>query len=199
VLAGKNARFIFDGTGLWGYIQPAFCSYVADFTEMSGTPGSLKAESLLREVLEQRAGRAVLGVTSSSMSPRLIQGDRIAIEHISPRLLWPGDVVVFRSETVGLVVHRLIWRNHPLGRPTHIFTKGDALDRLDRSARVESVLGRVVSVVSIDGGDGRRRPTTFSDRVRCLRQAAGYGLRRCARRFLKSSAAAASEESQERR
>jgi len=163
---------------------------------MSGTPGSLKAESLLREVLEQRAGRAVLGVTSSSMSPRLIQGDRIAVEHVSPRLLWPGDIVVFRSETVGLVVHRLIWRNHPLGRPTQIFTKGDALDRMDRSACVESVLGRVVS---IDGGDGRRRPTTFSDRVRCLRQAAGYGLRRCARRFLKSSAAAASEENQERR
>ena len=161
---------------------------------MSGTPGSLKAESLLREVLEQRAGRAVLGVTSSSMSPRLIEGDRIAIEYVPPRLLWPGDVVVFRSDTAGLVVHRLIWRNHPLGQPTHIFTKGDAVDRLDRSVGVESILGRVVG---IEGGEGRRKPTTTSDRVRCLWQAAGYGLRRGARRFLK--AAAASEENQEHR
>jgi len=147
---------------------------------MSGTPVSLKVESLVREALEAEAGRAVFRVASGSMSPRLVEGDRIVVEKVSPRALTPGDVVVFRSEAAGIVVHRLVWRNNPLGRPTHIFTRGDALDRLDRSVPVGNVLGRVVGVMK---GGGFESPTRLRDRIGCLFLAAGYGFRRWLRRI----------------
>jgi signal peptidase I len=153
--------------------------------KMSGTPGSLIAETLVRELLDREMGRAVIKVTSSSMSPRIEAGDAISIVRAEPRSLQPGDVVVFRSDEAGLVVHRLIWRNHPLGQPTHIFTKGDASDRLDRSVSVDRVVGRVES---IHRGEGHRNPTTSLDRVRCLFQAAGYAARRWFRRRLTRNA-----------
>ena len=105
---------------------------------------------------------------------------------VASRSLWPGDVVVFRGEAFGskeveLVVHRLIWRNHPLGQPTRVFTKGDAVDRLDLSVPIEWVVGRVESISS---QKGHRKPTTSLDRIRCLFLAAGYGVRRFFRRWL---------------
>ena len=148
---------------------------------MSGTPGSLIAETLVREVLDRETGRAVLKVSSSSMSPRIEAGDVISIVRAEPRSLLPGDVVVFRSDEAGLVVHRLIWRNHPLGHPTHIFTKGDASGCLDRSVPVGRVVGRVES---INRGGDHRSPTTPIDRVGCLLLAARYGARRWVRRRL---------------
>ena len=154
---------------------------MSDLNEMSGTRNSLITETLVRDVLGSGAGRAVLRVSSSSMRPRLNEGDEVAIEPVSHRRLVPGDVVVFGTEGAGLVVHRLIWRDHPLGRPTRIFTKGDALGYLDQATTPDRILGRVVS---IRRGDGHSRPTTLSDRVRCLGQAAGYATRRWIRRHL---------------
>ena len=148
---------------------------------MSGTPGSLIAETIVRDVLDGEAGRATLKVTSSSMRPCIEQGDLISIVRVAPRALLPGDVVVFRSEDADLVVHRLLWRTHPLGQPTHIFTKGDAVGCLDRSVPMDRVLGRVESIIR---GEGRFSPTTLLDRARCLLQAARYGVRRWLRRRL---------------
>src|SRR2546426_9000674 len=110
---------------------------------MSGTPGRLIAEGIVRDVLEGEAGRATLKVSSASMCPRIREGDSIEIVRVSHRALTPGDIIVFKSEAAGLVVHRLLWRNHPLGEPTHVFTKGDAVDCLDRSVPIDQVLGRV--------------------------------------------------------
>lgn len=146
---------------------------------MSGTPGSLIAETLVREILEREEGRAVLRVASSSMSPRIETGDLISIVRVAPRQLLPGDVVVFRSAEADLVVHRLIWRDRLLGRPSRIFTKGDASSCLDRSVSVDQVVGRVEGITR---GGGRRNPTTPLDRVRCLILAARYGARRALRR-----------------
>ena len=148
---------------------------------MSGTPGSLIAEAIVRDVLAGEAGRATLRVVSQSMSPRIEQGDAIEIVRVSYKTLTPGDVVVFSSEAAGLVVHRLLWRDHPLGQPSHVFTKGDAVGCLDRSVPVEQVLGRVETVIR---GGSRFSPTTPLDRIRCLWQAAGYGARRWLRRRL---------------
>jgi signal peptidase I len=150
---------------------------------MTALPDSLTAERAVREILQDRAGRSVLRVSSGSMKPRLEEGDRIHIERVSPRSLMPGDVVVYASESAGLVVHRLIWRDRPLGRPTRIYTKGDALDTLDRSVAVERVLGRVVS---IDRGRGLASPTTTGDRLRCIGTAAGCFVRRFRRRLAAS-------------
>jgi len=148
---------------------------------MSGTSGSLIAEDIIRGVLDGEAGRATLKVTSSSMRPCIEQGDSITIRRVAPRSLLPGDVVVFASDTAGIVVHRLLWRTHPLGQPTHIFTKGDAVACLDRSVPVDRILGRVDGIIR---GEGRFSPTTPLDRVRCLFQAAAYGARRWFRRRL---------------
>ena len=148
---------------------------------MSATPGNAIAESIVRGVLDGEAGRATLKVTSSSMRPCIEQGDTITITRVSPRALMPGDVVVFASEAAGLVVHRLLWRTHPLGQPTHIFTKGDAVACLDRSVPIDRILGRVDGIIR---GEGRFSPTTPFDRVRCLIQAAGFGARRWLRRRL---------------
>ena len=147
---------------------------------MSGISGSVVAESIVREVLEGEAGRATLRVSSGSMRPRIHEGDIIGIVRVLPRVLTPGDIVVFRSEEAGLVVHRLLWRNNPLGEPSHIFTKGDAVGCLDRSVSTDRVLGRVDQIVR---GETRYRPTTPLDRARCCLQAAGYGVRRWMRRL----------------
>lgn len=135
-------------------------------------------DGMLREVLDGGAGRATLRVASSSMSPCLEQGDAIEIEQVRPNRLRAGDIVVFRSEEAGLVVHRLIWRDNPLGRPSRIYTKGDALARPDRSVTIDRVLGRVVS---IRRGDNSFGPVTYSDRLRCLSLAARLGGRRLGR------------------
>ena len=147
---------------------------------MSGISGSLIAESIVREVLEGEAGRATLKVSSGSMRPRICEGDIIGIVRVPPRVLAPGDIVVFRSEEAGLVVHRLLWRNNPLGEPSHVFTKGDAVGCLDRSVSVDRVLGRVDRIVR---GEDCYSPTTPLDRARCWLQAARYGARRWIRRF----------------
>lgn len=147
---------------------------------MTALPDGLTAERTVREILLDRAGRSVLRVASGSMRPCLEEGDRIHIESVPARSLMPGDVVVYDSESAGLVVHRLIWRDRPLGQPTRIYTKGDALDTMDRSVTVDRVIGRVVS---IDRGGGLARPTSTGDRFRAISTAAGCFVRRLRRRL----------------
>lgn len=113
------------------------------------------------------------------MTPVLKAGDEITVEAVSDRRLGPGDIIVFSSPN-GLVVHRLIWRDNPLGRPSRLYTKGDALDRFDPLVRPEQVLGRVMSA----SRNGRRfSPTTVAGRLRCIGLAATRGSRRLARRL----------------
>jgi signal peptidase I len=135
-----------------------------------------------------------LRVSSSSMAPVLRAGDEITVEAVSPRRLGAGDIVVFRSEINGLVVHRLVWRDKPLGRPSRLYTKGDALDRFDLPVTPEQVLGRVVSVLR---GGHRFVPTTVAGRIRCLGLAAARGSRRMARRLAGRNAGAALAARQE--
>jgi len=145
---------------------------------MTALPDGLTAERTVREILQDRAGRSVLRVASGSMRPCLEEGDRIHIESVPLRSLMPGDVVVYESESAGLVVHRLIWRDRPLGQPTRIYTKGDALDTLDRSVTVDRILGRVVSI-----DRGGASPTSAGDRLRAISTAAGCFVRRLRRRL----------------
>lgn len=137
---------------------------------------------LLREILQGKTGHAVMRVSSDSMRPRLLEGDRIEVRGASPRSLRPGDVVVFESEGAGIVVHRLIWREPPLGQPTRIYTRGDALERLDHAVQASRVLGRVEWVIR---GESRFSATRPADRLRCWAQAAGLGIRRWGRRLTK--------------
>lgn len=115
------------------------------------------------------------------MAPRLAEGDRIVVKAVSPRALAPGDVIVFESDSAGFVVHRLVWRDRPLGQPSRLYTRGDALGYFDHAVPMERVLGRVVSVER----EGKRvRPTTLRDRARCILLAARHGFRQGVRRAL---------------
>ncbi len=183
---GKTGCFDFDGSGLSGYIQPAFSGYFSDLKAMAGNPGGLVNEHLIRAVLGGPAGVATLKVVSSSMRPRLQEGDRISVRSVPLRALVPGDVIVFGSERAGIVVHRLIWRGFPLGQPSRLITKGDALHYLDPATSPGRVLGRVIS---IERGPEHLRPTTGLDRARCLIQAGRFGLKRWARRLTEGRAA----------
>lgn len=136
-------------------------------------------EMLLRQVLEGRKGRTLMTVASASMRPRLEEGDRILVQNVTPRVLRPGDVVVFASEKAGVVVHRLVWRKPLFGLPKRIYTKGDALDRLDASIPANRILGRVTGVVR---GGSQSNPTVLADRIRCLVLAARCGFKRWLRR-----------------
>lgn len=126
------------------------------------------------------------------MRPRLVEGDRIHIERVALRSLMPGDVVVYASASAGLVVHRLIWRDRLLGQPTRIYTKGDALDTLDRVVTADQVLGRVVG---IDRGGGLASPTSTGDRLRAIGTAAGCLVGRLRRRLAMTTRSARDGES----
>ena len=136
-------------------------------------------EGLLRTLLEGSEGRATLRVVSGSMRPCLQEGDLIEVDQVPVRALWPGDLVVFQSESAGIVVHRLIWRDNPLGQPMRIYTKGDALGYLDHAASAGRVLGRVRRVFR---GEKSLKPVRALDRVRSLTRAARHGLRRLMKR-----------------
>jgi len=142
---------------------------------MSGPPDKLVVSELVQEALEAGADGTALRVTSSSMRPRLVAGDRVWIERVSARSLRPGDVVVCRVDGAGLVVHRLIWRDRPFGSPTRLYTKGDALSYIDRTVGIERMVGRVVKVER----EGRSiAATTLGDRIRCWLLAARQGVAR---------------------
>lgn len=134
-------------------------------------------EGLLKDLLDGASGRATLQVVSGSMRPCLQEGDRIEVAKVSVRRLWPGDVVLFQSEA-GIVVHRLIWRENPLGRPMRVYTKGDALEQLDRAVDAARILGRVERIVR---GETALKPVRSGDRVRCLFRAARHGMKRLLR------------------
>jgi len=135
-------------------------------------------DRLLRDLLDGASGRATLRVVSGSMRPCLQEGDLIEVERAAIGSLWPGDIVVFESESAGVVVHRLIWRESPLGRSMRLYTKGDALGQLDRAVQAAQLLGRVRRITR---GERVLMPVKAGDRARCLARAARHGLRRLLR------------------
>lgn len=136
-------------------------------------------EGLVKTLLEGKEGRATLRVVSGSMRPTLQEGDLIEVDRVPTRALWPGDLVVFQSESAGIVVHRLIWRDNPLGQPMRIYTKGDALGYLDHAASADRVLGRVGRILR---GERSLKPVKMLDRARSLARAARHGVRRLMKR-----------------
>ncbi|TET31752.1 MAG: hypothetical protein E3J72_21640 [Planctomycetota bacterium] len=83
-------------------------------------------------------------VSSSSMIPALLPGDRLQWVETSPADLRFGDIVLYLRGHV-LVAHRFLFKRRKGGR-TMLVCQGDALPYPDRPLAREALLGRCVAV-----------------------------------------------------
>lgn len=88
----------------------------------------------------------VFGIVSDSMRPTLRPGDGILVAPCAPRDLRAGDLVVVRRPG-GPVCHRFLRRNG-----NRLVTQGDNAWRTDRPVPENALVGKVVSILSPEGG-----------------------------------------------
>lgn len=101
-------------------------------------------------------------VRGDCMEPRLHAGHSVEVR--ARRIYLPGDVIVFRSRTGPLAIHRVLgWR------PAGLITRGDHCAEHDPPVAREAIVGAVVLRV------------TVIDRLRALLQLARIIGRRVAR------------------
>jgi hypothetical protein len=103
-------------------------------------------EELVGDALRER-GSVLFTITSASMEPAIRVGDQVEVRRLGPGSPSVGDIVLFRDARLGMVVHRVLWRWGPLGRPARVYTKGDAVPRRDPPLRGEDIMGRVERIL----------------------------------------------------
>lgn len=98
----------------------------------------------LLAVAVRDAGSARLKVTGLSMLPAIWPGDVLTVRSLSPELLQPGQILLYRRHRK-LTAHRIV-------RVTaaHIVTRGDCIPSLDSPVGWDKVVGIVVGI-SRDG------------------------------------------------
>ena len=70
-------------------------------------------------------------VTGASMRPMIADGSFVTITRGAPENLKPGDVLLIRTRSGGMLLHRFVrWTKNCPGRRL-IQTKGDALRKMD--------------------------------------------------------------------
>lgn len=105
---------------------------------------------LAREQLAR--GRPLrLVARGGSMRPWIPPGSRLLVRPAAAAALAVGDVVLGELAPGRLVVHRLLVRPGPDGRPAR--TKGDRNPRADRPLASAELLGRVERVLRPDGAE----------------------------------------------
>ncbi len=77
-------------------------------------------------------------VASSSMHPALKIGDKITVEPIDSDLIQIGQVVVFKSRSDRLIVHRVVKKEGFV-----LVTAGDSLRKFDFPIHIYDVIGIV--------------------------------------------------------
>ncbi|OQA11952.1 MAG: Peptidase S24-like protein [Bacteroidetes bacterium ADurb.Bin397] len=98
-----------------------------------------KYSAVINSVLEvHSSGTDELVVASSSMHPTLKTGDKITVEPVEPDKIQVGQVVVFKSESGKLIVHRVVKKEGFV-----LVTAGDSLRRFDSPVHVYDVIGAV--------------------------------------------------------
>jgi signal peptidase I len=80
-------------------------------------------------------------VASSSMYPALKIGDKITVEPVEHNKIQVGQVVVFKSESGKMIVHRVVKKNGYV-----LVTAGDSLRRFDSPIHVHDVIGAVKDI-----------------------------------------------------
>ena len=98
---------------------------------------------LVADVLRM-SGKIQIRVYGSSMLPRILPGDIVAVQREEPARLAAGDIVlVARSNR--LFAHRVVTRELCDGVPA-LLTRGDSLPHLDAPVFPNELLGRVTSI-----------------------------------------------------
>lgn len=98
-------------------------------------------ESLLKRDLALR-----VRVTGNSMWPFLHGNDVATIARVLPDLLKKGDMVLFRANGGGLVLHRIIALNRHAKGGLIVQTHGDAVKFPDSAVNAKQILGKVCMV-----------------------------------------------------
>lgn len=104
-------------------------------------------------------------VTGGSMKPFLRSGDIAIIRNVPPGFLKIGDVILCGRDSQELILHRLlnIQKNDPAAGGSRLYTKGDALDRMDMPFQSAQCLGKVVCI------ERTGRDETAVDNMLCLK------------------------------
>lgn len=89
-------------------------------------------------------------VASSSMTPALKTGDKITVEPVKTDNISVGQVIVFKSISGKMIVHRIIKKNGFV-----IITAGDSNRKYDEPVHIFDVIGTVKGTV------GKKPHSTF--------------------------------------
>lgn len=81
-------------------------------------------------------------VASSSMSPALKIGSKITVETVKSENIRTGQVIVFKSISERLIVHRVIKKNGFI-----VVTAGDSNRKFDGPVHIFDVVGTVQGIV----------------------------------------------------
>lgn len=95
------------------------------------------------------AGYTPYVILSGSMAPALNRGDLLFVTEVEPVTLRPGDLVAVRTQSGGVVTHRVYECSADTGA---IRTKADQSDRLDAVPVTEdNLVGRAVYKIPLVG------------------------------------------------
>ncbi|MBI3547483.1 MAG: S24/S26 family peptidase [Elusimicrobia bacterium] len=92
-----------------------------------------------------RDGLQSFEVNGDSMRFLLRSGDRVLVRRADPSELRLGDIIVFLKDLKDPVVHRVVWKTGRNGSHM-LWTRGDALPRLDAPIPPASLIGKAVAV-----------------------------------------------------
>lgn len=100
---------------------------------------------ILQEDILNRGRHFRILIRGRSMSPMLRDGDVVEIRDFDLNRLRVGDLLLFKTESGHLVLHRYLSQRVRDGR-VWLTTKGDASRGCDRPIASHQVLGRVVQI-----------------------------------------------------
>jgi signal peptidase len=105
---------------------------------------------ILREDILNRGRHFRILIKGRSMFPMLRDGDVVEIRDFDLNRLRVGDLLLFKTESGQLVLHRYLGQQIFEGR-VWLTTKGDASRGCDRPIAPQQILGRVVQIHSSRG------------------------------------------------
>jgi signal peptidase I len=94
---------------------------------------------LVAEVV-RATGSATLKVTGLSMLPAIWPGDVLTVSRVSPKLIEPDQVVLYRHNGK-FTAHRVVEVAHD-----HFLTRGDCVPSLDPPVTFSAMVGQVIAV-----------------------------------------------------
>ena len=102
--------------------------------------------------LLDRGKQVRIAVGGTSMEPVICNGDVVILAAAPAEAICRGDLLLCRTSTGGLVLHRLMRAFGARSSGRLLQTRGDAMLRLDLPVREQDVLARAIAVErSIDG------------------------------------------------